>query len=165
MPLYDVILVEAGKSKLGVVKTLKDLSGLGLKEAKDLVDNPGSILFNGVDDDQAIAYQEAMGEAGAVTEIVEHKKGSDDFHKSIAVSLESGPVYASSTQVTFKVLDNGSIATTSELFFTDTSGKSFRINYKTKSGETKFEEVIASNLNEAISKLPDLAHVNYHMGG
>ncbi|MGO1242620.1 MAG: 50S ribosomal protein L7/L12 [Sphingobacterium sp.] len=66
---FDVILKEAGGSKLAVVKLVKDLAGLGLKEAKDLVDAAPKELKSGVTKDEAEALKKQLEEAGAVVEI------------------------------------------------------------------------------------------------
>ena len=66
---FDVILKEAGGSKLAVVKLVKDLAGLGLKEAKDLVDAAPKELKAGVSKDEAEALKKQLEEAGAVVEI------------------------------------------------------------------------------------------------
>ncbi|MHA4894573.1 50S ribosomal protein L7/L12 [Pedobacter sp. PWIIR3] len=66
---FDVILKEAGGSKLAVVKLVKDLTGLGLKEAKDLVDGAPKELKAGVAKDEAEALKKQLEEAGAVVEI------------------------------------------------------------------------------------------------
>jgi large subunit ribosomal protein L7/L12 len=66
---FDVILKEAGGSKLAVVKLVKDLTGLGLKEAKDLVDSAPKELKVGVTKDEAEALKKQLEEAGAVVEI------------------------------------------------------------------------------------------------
>lgn len=66
---FDVILKEAGGSKLAVVKLVKDLTGLGLKEAKDLVDGAPKELKVGVTKDEADALKKQLEEAGAVVEI------------------------------------------------------------------------------------------------
>jgi len=66
---FDVILKEAGGSKLAVVKLVKDLTGLGLKEAKDLVDGAPKELKAGVSKDEAAALKTQLEEAGAVVEI------------------------------------------------------------------------------------------------
>ncbi len=66
---FDVILKEAGGQKLAVVKLVKDLTGLGLKEAKDLVDGAPKELKAGVAKDEAEALKKALEEAGAVVEI------------------------------------------------------------------------------------------------
>ena len=66
---FDVILKEAGGAKLAVVKLVKDLTGLGLKEAKDLVDGAPKELKTGVSKDEAAALKTQLEEAGAVVEI------------------------------------------------------------------------------------------------
>ena len=66
---FDVILKEAGGSKLAVVKLVKDLTGLGLKEAKDLVDGAPKELKAGVSKDEANALKVQLEEAGAVVEV------------------------------------------------------------------------------------------------
>ena len=66
---FDVILKEAGGSKLAVVKLVKDLTGLGLKEAKDLVDGAPKELKTGVAKDEAESLKKQLEEAGAVVEI------------------------------------------------------------------------------------------------
>ncbi|TCD03816.1 50S ribosomal protein L7/L12 [Pedobacter psychroterrae] len=66
---FDVILKEAGGSKLAVVKLVKDLTGLGLKEAKDLVDGAPKELKSGVTKDEANALKTQLEEAGAVVEV------------------------------------------------------------------------------------------------
>jgi large subunit ribosomal protein L7/L12 len=66
---FDVILKDAGGQKLAVVKLVKDLTGLGLKEAKDLVDGAPKELKAGVAKDEAEALKKQLEEAGAVVEI------------------------------------------------------------------------------------------------
>ena len=66
---FDVILKEAGGSKLKVVKTVKELTGLGLKEAKDIVDSAPKAVKEGVSKDEAEGIQKALEEAGAVVEL------------------------------------------------------------------------------------------------
>jgi large subunit ribosomal protein L7/L12 len=66
---FDVILKEAGGAKLAVVKLVKDLTGLGLKEAKDLVDGAPKELKAGVSNDEAEALKKQLEEAGAVVEV------------------------------------------------------------------------------------------------
>ena len=66
---FDVILKDAGGSKLGVVKLVKDLTGLGLKEAKDLVDGAPKEVKTGVDKAEAEALKKQLEEAGATVEI------------------------------------------------------------------------------------------------
>ena len=66
---FDVILKEAGGQKLAVVKLVKDLTGLGLKEAKDLVDGAPKEIKIGVTKDEANALKTQLEEAGAVVEV------------------------------------------------------------------------------------------------
>ncbi|UKJ08742.1 50S ribosomal protein L7/L12 [Solitalea lacus] len=66
---FDVILADAGGQKLAVVKLVKDLTGLGLKEAKDLVDGAPKPLKEGVAKDEAEALKKQLEEAGAKVEI------------------------------------------------------------------------------------------------
>jgi len=66
---FDVILKECGPTKLKVVKTVKELTGLGLKEAKDIVDSAPKAVKEGVSKDEAEGIQKALEEAGAVVEL------------------------------------------------------------------------------------------------
>ncbi|SFT87979.1 LSU ribosomal protein L12P [Lishizhenia tianjinensis] len=66
---FDVILKSAGGSKLAVVKLVKELTGLGLKEAKELVDGAPSALKEGVAKDEAEGLKSSLEEAGAEVEI------------------------------------------------------------------------------------------------
>lgn len=66
---FDVILKEAGASKLAVVKVVKELTGLGLKEAKDAVDAAPAPIKEGVSKDEAEALKKQLEEAGAVVEL------------------------------------------------------------------------------------------------
>ena len=66
---FDVILKAAGASKLAVVKLVKELTGLGLKEAKDLVDGAPANVKEGVSKDEAEGLKKALEEAGAVVEL------------------------------------------------------------------------------------------------
>lgn len=66
---FDVILKSAGAQKLAVVKLVKDLTGLGLKEAKDLVDAAPKPIKEGVAKDEADALKKSLEEAGAEVEI------------------------------------------------------------------------------------------------
>ena len=66
---FNVILKSAGASKLGVVKVVKDLTGLGLKEAKDLVDGAPKPIKEGVDKATAEDIAAKLKEAGAEVEI------------------------------------------------------------------------------------------------
>ncbi|MGV3503999.1 MAG: 50S ribosomal protein L7/L12 [Adhaeribacter sp.] len=66
---FDVILKSAGASKLAVVKLVKDLTGLGLKEAKELVDGAPKPLKEGVAKDEADSLKKQLEEAGAEVEV------------------------------------------------------------------------------------------------
>ena len=66
---FDVMLVDVGAAKLGVVNVVKDLTGLGLKEAKDLVDGAPKAVKEGVGKEEAEAIKKALEEAGAKAEI------------------------------------------------------------------------------------------------
>ena len=66
---FDVILKEAGGTKLQVVKAVKELTGLGLKEAKDIVDAAPKAVKEGVSKAEAEGIQKALEEAGAVVEL------------------------------------------------------------------------------------------------
>jgi len=66
---YDVVLKAAGGSKLAVVKLVKELTGLGLKEAKDLVDNTPSSIKEAVSKDYAEGLKKSLEEAGAEVEL------------------------------------------------------------------------------------------------
>jgi large subunit ribosomal protein L7/L12 len=66
---FDVILKSAGQAKLAVVKLVKELTSLGLKEAKDLVDAAPKALKEGVTKDEANALKQQLEDAGAEVEI------------------------------------------------------------------------------------------------
>jgi len=66
---FDVILINAGASKLNVVKVVKDLTGLGLKEAKDLVDGAPKAIKEGVSRAEADEVAGKLKEAGAEVEV------------------------------------------------------------------------------------------------
>jgi large subunit ribosomal protein L7/L12 len=66
---FDVILKAAGQAKLGVVKLVKELTGLGLKEAKELVDAAPKAVKEKVSKDEAVALKSQLEEAGAEVEI------------------------------------------------------------------------------------------------
>ena len=66
---FDVVLKSAGAAKLQVVKAVKEACGLGLKEAKDLVDGAPSTLKEGLSKDEAENLKKAIEEAGAVVEL------------------------------------------------------------------------------------------------
>ena len=66
---FDVILLEAGASKMGVIKLVKDVCGLGLKESKELVDNAPKPLKTGISKADAEALAAQFTDAGAKVEI------------------------------------------------------------------------------------------------
>ncbi len=66
---FDVILKAAGANKLAIVKMVKELTGLGLKEAKDLVDSAPSAIKEGVTKDEAEALKKSLTEGGAEVEL------------------------------------------------------------------------------------------------
>ena len=66
---FDVVLVDSGAAKLQVVKAVKEACGLGLKEAKDLVDGVPSTLKEGMSKDEAENLKKAIEEAGAKVEL------------------------------------------------------------------------------------------------
>ena len=66
---FDVILTSAGASKLAVVKLVKELTGLGLKEAKELVDAAPKPLKEGISKEEAEALKSQLTEAGAEVEV------------------------------------------------------------------------------------------------
>ncbi|GAB4507081.1 MAG: 50S ribosomal protein L7/L12 [Allomuricauda sp.] len=66
---FDVILTAAGGSKLAVVKLVKELTGLGLKEAKDIVDSAPKAVKEGISKDEAEGIKKSLEEAGAEVEL------------------------------------------------------------------------------------------------
>ena len=66
---FNVVLKAAGGSKLAVFKLVKELTGLGLKEAKDLVDNAPSPIKEGVSKDEAEGMKKSLEETGAEVEL------------------------------------------------------------------------------------------------
>ncbi len=66
---FDVILKSAGAQKLAVVKLVKELTGLGLKEAKELVDGAPKAVKEGVSKDEAEGLKKSLEEAGAEIEV------------------------------------------------------------------------------------------------
>jgi len=66
---FDVVLKAAGANKLAIVKLVKELTGLGLKEAKDLVDAAPSVIKEGATKDEAEALKKALTEGGAEVEL------------------------------------------------------------------------------------------------
>ena len=66
---FDVVVLSAGAAKLQVVKKVKELTGLGLKEAKDLVDNAPSVVKEGLAKAEAENLKKELEEAGAEVEL------------------------------------------------------------------------------------------------
>jgi large subunit ribosomal protein L7/L12 len=66
---WDVILADTGEKKFQVVKVIRQVTDLGLKEAKDLVDNPGQAVKKGVTKDEAEDVKKKLEEAGAKVEL------------------------------------------------------------------------------------------------
>jgi large subunit ribosomal protein L7/L12 len=66
---FDVILKEAGAKKIQVIKVVREVTSLGLKEAKDLVDNPPKAVKEGVSKDEANQVKAKLEEQGAVVEL------------------------------------------------------------------------------------------------
>ena len=66
---FDVVLKEAGANKIPVIKVVRDATGLGLKEAKDLVDGAPKTIKEGLSKDEAEALKAKFEEAGATVEL------------------------------------------------------------------------------------------------
>ena len=66
---FDVVLVEAGASKMGVIKAVKELTGLGLKEAKELVESAPKVIKEGVSKEEAEKIKATLEPTGAEIEI------------------------------------------------------------------------------------------------
>jgi large subunit ribosomal protein L7/L12 len=66
---FDIVLKSAGASKLAVVKLVKELTGLGLKDAKDMIDSAPKAIKEGVAKDEAEAAKKRLEEAGAEVEL------------------------------------------------------------------------------------------------
>ncbi len=66
---FDVILKAAGASKLNVIKVVRELTGLGLKEAKDMVESAPKTVKEGVSKEEAAAIEAKLKEAGAEVEV------------------------------------------------------------------------------------------------
>lgn len=66
---YDVVLTEIGQTKMDVIKAVKTITGLGLKESKELVDGAPSTVKEGVSKTEADEIQKALTEAGATVEL------------------------------------------------------------------------------------------------
>ena len=66
---FDVVLVAAGSNKINVIKVVRELTGLGLKEAKDLVDGAPQTVKSGVSKDEAAQVKAKLEEQGATVEV------------------------------------------------------------------------------------------------
>ena len=66
---YDVVLTEVGPNKMGVIKAVKDITGLGLKESKELVDNAPRPLKEGASQSEATDIQKLLSDVGATVEL------------------------------------------------------------------------------------------------
>src|SRR5437660_7556065 len=66
---FDVVLTSAGAGKIGVIKVVRAVTGLGLKEAKDLVDSAPAAVKEGVNQEEADAVKAQLEEAGASVEL------------------------------------------------------------------------------------------------
>ncbi|MDN5352505.1 MAG: large subunit ribosomal protein [Clostridiales bacterium] len=66
---FDVILANAGAKKIGVIKVVREITGLGLKEAKDLVDNAPKPVKEGIAKEEAESIKAKLEEAGAAVEL------------------------------------------------------------------------------------------------
>ena len=66
---FDVVLADAGAEKIKVIKVVREITGLGLKEAKDLVDNAPKAIKEGVGKDDAEGYKAKLEEVGAKVEL------------------------------------------------------------------------------------------------
>lgn len=66
---FDVVLVDAGSSKINVIKAVREITGLGLKEAKDLVDGAPKPIKEGVSKDDADSIKAKLEEVGAKVEV------------------------------------------------------------------------------------------------
>jgi large subunit ribosomal protein L7/L12 len=66
---FTVVLKDAGSAKIQVIKALREITGLGLKEAKDMTDKPGSVVKDGVKKAEADEMKKKIEEAGGVVEL------------------------------------------------------------------------------------------------
>ena len=66
---FDVVLTAAGAAKINVIKIVREITGLGLKEAKDLVDSAPKAVKEGVSADEAEGFKAKLTEAGATVEV------------------------------------------------------------------------------------------------
>lgn len=95
---YDVILTSAGAAKLQMVKAVKEILGIGLKEAKELVDEAPSILCNGVDFAKASSLKNYLEEIGGIIDIKLHNTQSVVTTSSNSYSVLLGVVGAQKLQ-------------------------------------------------------------------
>ena len=66
---FDVVLADAGATKMGVIKAVKEITGLGLKEAKEIVDNAPKAIKEGIAKAEADEIAAKLGDAGAKVEV------------------------------------------------------------------------------------------------
>ena len=66
---YDIVLAQFGEKKINVIKVVREITGLGLKEAKDLVDNAPNTVKEGVSKEEAESIKSKLEEAGATVEL------------------------------------------------------------------------------------------------
>ncbi|MDR1651201.1 MAG: 50S ribosomal protein L7/L12 [Synergistaceae bacterium] len=66
---FDVVLIDHGSNKIGVIKIVREITGLGLKEAKDLVDNPPKAIKEAASKEEAEEIKKKVEEAGAKVEL------------------------------------------------------------------------------------------------
>ena len=66
---FDVVLASAGDKKIEVIKVVREITGLGLKEAKDLVEGAPKVVKEGVNKDDAAKFKKALEEQGATVEV------------------------------------------------------------------------------------------------
>lgn len=66
---FDVIMTSAGANKIGAIKVVRELTGLGLKEAKDLVESAPAAVKEGVSKDEAASIKKKLEEAGATADV------------------------------------------------------------------------------------------------
>ena len=88
---FDVILKEAGASKLKVVKAVKELTGLGLKDAKDIVDSAPKAVKEGVGKDEAEGIKKSLEEAEKLT--LKNKPGRPEISTTTLERLSSNGTY------------------------------------------------------------------------
>src|SRR5439155_22712394 len=71
---FDVVLTGAGAAKIAVIKVVRAVTGLGLKEAKDLVDSPPKAAKEGLNEEEANSIKAQLEEAGASVELKQHRR-------------------------------------------------------------------------------------------